>query len=49
MKKIVLVLFCFVLGGFVFAGCSSSSGSFEEKSYMPDRPFKEIYLDVRDC
>lgn len=48
MKKIVLLLFCFVLGGFVFAGCSSSSGSFEEKSYMPDRPIKEINLDVRD-
>lgn len=48
MKKIILLVLSVVLGSSVLAGCSGSSGSFEEKSYTSDTQIKEINLDVRD-
>ncbi|MGI6007683.1 MAG: DUF4097 family beta strand repeat-containing protein [Ruminococcus sp.] len=48
MKKIMLSVWCLVLGGFVLTGCSGSGEPFEEKSYTSDVPIGEIDLDVRD-
>ena len=48
MKKIISLLLCLVLGGFILVGCSNSSEPFEEKSYTPDTQINEINLDVRD-
>ena len=48
MKKIILLVLSAVLGSSVLAGCSGSSGSFEEKSYTSDTQIKEINLDVQD-
>ncbi|MBS5725208.1 MAG: hypothetical protein KHW59_05420 [Clostridiales bacterium] len=48
MKKIILLALCLALGGFVLAGCSTSSEPFEEKSYTSDTQINEINLDVRD-
>lgn len=48
MKKIILLVLSVVLGSSVLAGCSGSSGSFEEKSYTSDTQIKEINLDVRN-
>ena len=48
MQKIISLALCFVLGGFVLAGCSNSSEPFAEKSYTPDTQISAINLDVRD-
>ena len=48
MKKIISLALCLALGGFVLAGCSTSSEPFEEKSYTSDTQINEINLDVRD-
>lgn len=48
MKKIILLVLSAVLGSSVLAGCSGSSGSFEEKSYTSDTQIKEINFDVQD-
>ena len=48
MPKIISLLLCLVLGGFILVGCSNSSEPFEEKSYTPDTQINEINLDVRD-
>ena len=48
MKKIILLVWCFALGGFALAGCSGSGEPFAEKSYTPDTQIRAISLDVRD-
>ncbi len=48
MRKIILLVLCLVLCGFVLTGCSESSEPFEKKSYTPDTQINEINLDVRD-
>ena len=48
MKKIISLVLCLVLGGFILAGCSNSSEPFEEKSYTSDTQINGIDLAVRD-
>lgn len=48
MKKIISLVLCLVLDSFILSGCSNSSETFEEKSYMSDTQINEINLDVRD-
>lgn len=49
MKKMILLVLCFVSGSFILAGCSTGSGgSFEAESYTSDTQIKGINLDVRD-
>ena len=48
MKKIISLVFCFILGSFILAGCSNNSEPFEEKSYTPETQINEINLDVQD-
>lgn len=48
MKKINLLALCFLLGGFVLAGCLNNGAPFEKKTYTPNTQIKEIILDVRD-
>lgn len=48
MKKYFLIALCLLLTAAVFAGCSDTQEPFEEKSYTPDTPVREVILDVRD-
>ena len=48
MKKIISLVLCLILGGFILSGCSNSSEPFEEKSYTSNTQIHEIHLDVQD-
>ena len=48
MKKIISLVLCLILGGFIWAGCANNSEPFEEKNYTPDTQINAITLDVRD-
>ena len=48
MKKIISLVLCLILSGFILSGCSNSSEPFEEKSYTSDTQINGIDLAVRD-
>lgn len=48
MKKIISLLFCIIVCGFVLSGCSDSSEPFIEKNYTSDTQINEINIDVQD-
>ena len=49
MKKIISLVLCLMLGGFVLAGCSDNSDPFTQEEYTADvSQIEEISVDVRD-
>lgn len=49
MKKLILLVFCFVLAAFTLVGCSHDSDPFTRKEYTADAAqIEEIRIDVRD-
>lgn len=48
MKRVISLVLCLMLGCFILAGCTTSSESFEEKSYTPDVQIGQVSLDVED-
>lgn len=48
MKKVVLLVLCFIWGSSILSGCSDGSEPFVEKSYLSNTQIHEINLDVRD-
>ena len=49
MKKIILLVLCFVLGAFALTGCSGSNEPFTQKDYTAgEGQVNEVWVDVRD-
>ena len=49
MKKIILLIWCLVLGSFILMGCSNNDHPFVQKEYTANvSQVKEISIEVRD-